>query len=329
MYKLSDIFIGSYPITQFFGANPASYAKFGLKGHNGVDWGLLNGTQIVSGADGTVMETGNDTNGYGIYLKVLHAGCLTIYAHLKELKVKRGDRVVSGQLIGISDNTGNSTGPHLHFGIAPCDASGNKTEYSNGFAGYIDPLGNKVTWDIKKITQPVNPIAPPTTDRRPYWFDLINQVIWALPHEVITDDMVKKWTAEYPSQRDRSGKWDKLCAKAGLSGDTNAVTVDKLYDEIVKQNTIEQENTINRQLEEISRLKDEVIEVEIERDRKDELRAQWYQKYNDVKALYEDEKQHHINDKVSCEKRLANVKTIDKYSVKELLSELGRRLRGK
>lgn len=71
-------------------------------------------------------------------------------------------------------------------------------------------------------------VTQSTMDRRPYWFDLINKVVWNKPYEQVTDSEVNKFVSEYPSQRARSGKWDQLCLKAGLTGDSNAVAVDQL-----------------------------------------------------------------------------------------------------
>jgi len=154
-FKIGDIFIGNYSQTQSFGGNASMYAQFGLKGHNGLDFGTPNGIQIVSTADGWISEIGTDPTGYGNYLKVVHNGYLTIYAHFREVIIKLNEKVVSGQLLGYSDNTGNSTGPHLHFAVAPCDAKGIKTEINNGYSGYIDPNGDRCQWVIKNLTKPV------------------------------------------------------------------------------------------------------------------------------------------------------------------------------
>lgn len=159
-FPLSDIFIGNFPITQTFGVNKASYLKFGLQGHNGVDFGCTTGTQVVSAADGWIKEVGFDGGGYGNYVKIIHQGYLTLYGHLQQAVVHVGDRVIAGQLIGLSDNTGNSSGPHLHFGVAPCDGNGIKTLVSNGFAGYIDPLGNQCVWMLRNYLAPVKPSPP-------------------------------------------------------------------------------------------------------------------------------------------------------------------------
>lgn len=164
-YVLGDIFIGDFPITQRYGEHPAMYnTLYGITGHNGVDWACPSLTPVLSAADGWVSEIGSkelgtfDQAGYGNYIKVVHNGYLTLYAHLNDIQVKKGDRVIAGQLIAHSNNTGNSTGPHLHFGVAPCDGAGVKTEVNNGYSGYIDPLGDRCEWHVKNITAPVTSV---------------------------------------------------------------------------------------------------------------------------------------------------------------------------
>jgi hypothetical protein len=76
----------------------------------------------------------SDPPGFGNYIELYGAGFRTIYAHLKQATVPNGSRVTVGQQIGISDNTGNSSGPHLHFGVKPINPDKN-----NGFLGAIDP----------------------------------------------------------------------------------------------------------------------------------------------------------------------------------------------
>jgi murein DD-endopeptidase MepM/ murein hydrolase activator NlpD len=159
-YQLSDIYIGSFARTQSFGDRRDFYnARFGLQGHNGTDWSCPSMTPILSAADGWVSEKGFDVAGYGNYIKVVHDGYLTLYGHLNDIAVGDKERVVAGQLLGHSDNTGLSDGPHLHFGVAPCDANGIKSETGNGFSGYIDPLGARCEWKITNPTSPVNKSA--------------------------------------------------------------------------------------------------------------------------------------------------------------------------
>lgn len=84
--------------------------------NGGIDWAVPSGTPIKAAQDGAVKEVRNDATGYGTHVRVEHAnGYLTIYAHMQKIDVKVGDTVKAGQVVGKSDNTGNSTGPHLHF----------------------------------------------------------------------------------------------------------------------------------------------------------------------------------------------------------------------
>lgn len=158
-FTLGDIFIGDFPITQQFGEHPEVYsARYNLKGHNGTDFGCPSLTPVLAANDGVVIEAAFDQSGYGRYVKILHEGYFTIYGHLNDVNVAVKDKVVSGQLLGHSNNTGFSTGPHLHFGVAPCDLNGLKTEANNGFSGYIDPMGNRCEWHVKHLTEPVVPM---------------------------------------------------------------------------------------------------------------------------------------------------------------------------
>lgn len=157
-FILGDVYIGNFPETQAFGADYQTYhARYGLSGHNGIDIGCPTMTPVLSAADGWVSEKGFDAGGYGNYIKIVHNGYLTLYGHLNDIAVNLKDQVVSGQLVGHSNNTGMSTGPHLHFGVAPCDGNGIKTEANNGFSGYIDPNGSLCQWEIKNLTAPVVP----------------------------------------------------------------------------------------------------------------------------------------------------------------------------
>lgn len=122
-------------ITQGFGENPQDYAKWGLKGHNGVDFAVPLGSIVKAVDKGTVIEQLNDEDGYGIYIKIKHSWGESLYAHLQEVWVTVGQAVVQGQRIGSTGSTGNSTGPHLHFGmrVDPYDRQ-------DGYSGYTDPL---------------------------------------------------------------------------------------------------------------------------------------------------------------------------------------------
>jgi murein DD-endopeptidase MepM/ murein hydrolase activator NlpD len=83
--------------------------------HAGIDVPAPIGTRIVAADAGTVILAGA-TGGYGNYTCIQHTKALsTCYGHQSRILVRPGDDVRAGQVIGLSGNTGNSTGPHLHF----------------------------------------------------------------------------------------------------------------------------------------------------------------------------------------------------------------------
>ena len=85
--------------------------------HNGIDIGVDTGTPVRAAMDGVVSETGYNSS-FGNYIVLSHhAGWQSLYGHLQSVSVKAGQRLVPGQRIGYSGNTGYSTGPHLHFSV--------------------------------------------------------------------------------------------------------------------------------------------------------------------------------------------------------------------
>lgn len=94
------------------------------KMHAGVDFLLHRGTPVVATANGVVKRTGHIST-YGKYVDVRHeaAGYVTRYAHLSEIgdTIRRGLDVTRGEQIGLSGNTGRSTGPHLHYEVRDLD----------------------------------------------------------------------------------------------------------------------------------------------------------------------------------------------------------------
>ena len=87
--------------------------------HNGIDYKANVGTPVYATADGAVEYAGyNKSSGFGNLIILQHGlGFKTYYAHLSKLKIKSGSYVSKGQLIGLSGNTGTSTGPHLHYEV--------------------------------------------------------------------------------------------------------------------------------------------------------------------------------------------------------------------
>lgn len=85
--------------------------------HNGLDFGAPVGTPVRSTMDGRVVYAGWNDQGYGNLVIVENGPYRTYYAHLSSIPVSVGQQVSAGTVIGLSGNTGNSTGPHLHYEI--------------------------------------------------------------------------------------------------------------------------------------------------------------------------------------------------------------------
>jgi murein DD-endopeptidase MepM/ murein hydrolase activator NlpD len=138
--------VPSVTITQTFGNTPFASANpqvYSGGGHNGIDFSAKVGTSILAAAAGTVLGTGNTDlacNGvsYGKWVLVKHTnGLTTLYAHLSVIQASAGQAVKAGEKIGLSGNTGYSTGPHLHFTVYASDSvhiSG-PTEYKSKVCG--------------------------------------------------------------------------------------------------------------------------------------------------------------------------------------------------
>jgi len=135
-------------ITQYFGNT--KFAKSGAyngKGHNGMDMGTPIGTPVMAVLAGNVRATGNTDAikgcySYGKWILLEHVnGLSTLYAHLSEINVIKGQAIGTGEVIGYSGNTGYSTGPHLHFTVYASDAVKIvRLGDINAWSGYLNPL---------------------------------------------------------------------------------------------------------------------------------------------------------------------------------------------
>ncbi len=86
--------------------------------HTGIDLTAPYGKNVYASGPGKVTHTGYD-RGYGKYLVIDHGtnGFSTLYSHLSEISVKKGEKIYRGSVVGKIGNTGASTAPHLHFEI--------------------------------------------------------------------------------------------------------------------------------------------------------------------------------------------------------------------
>ena len=111
--------------------------------HNGVDFGIKY-SNVFAAKGGRVVGSGdNGKYAYGKWLAIDHGdGLVTLYGHLSVKAVSKGDKVIEGQKIGTSGNTGNSTGPHLHFSVFAAETF--KIVESSYVNGLMIPTGASV-----------------------------------------------------------------------------------------------------------------------------------------------------------------------------------------
>ncbi len=105
------------PIGDRFGMRSHPILKI-RRMHTGIDILVNNGENIYAPGDGIVVKA-NNRSGYGKTIEIDHGhGYTTLYAHLSKLKVKQGQSVKRGDLLGLSGETGSlATGPHLHYEV--------------------------------------------------------------------------------------------------------------------------------------------------------------------------------------------------------------------
>ena len=118
--KLNKPLAGEHEITQVYGENYQRYMeRYNMPGHNGIDYAAPLGTPVYFSERGSVAFKGFDANGYGHYVIADHGDSVqTIYAHLSEASpLPLGGQYSPMDSLGITGNSGWSTGAHLHFGI--------------------------------------------------------------------------------------------------------------------------------------------------------------------------------------------------------------------
>jgi uncharacterized protein YgiM (DUF1202 family) len=150
-------------ITQRFGLRESVY---GADGHMGVDYGCVTGTPIWSVADGIVDKSGTDPGGYGEYVRIWHPALniYTLYGHFSQRKVKVGDTVKQGDTIGLSGNTGNSTGPHLHYEIRLATGKDQWVAVPGMRYSQVDPFAFRHGWLRGVPAEPVKSGTVTVTD---------------------------------------------------------------------------------------------------------------------------------------------------------------------
>jgi murein DD-endopeptidase MepM/ murein hydrolase activator NlpD len=147
------------PIDQqnLFGTSNAMYTALGQKGHPGIDFECPSGTPVYAPCDGDVFYVTDKDGGCGLWIRTpsndpdnLKYNVILWHMYPKDTEgfpyaIPTDGSVTgvkAGQMLGYSDNSGypiESTGPHLHVGLMPCDSTGEAISPTNGYLGCIDP----------------------------------------------------------------------------------------------------------------------------------------------------------------------------------------------
>lgn len=143
-------------LTQGYGNT--GFTSLGYNFHNGIDVAAPAGQPIYAAADGTVATCDTGEAAYGNWCTIKHnieassgTRCVvTLYAHMRSIKVSKGQTVKRGDLVGYEGNTGNTTrllygperGYHLHFTVFDCDGyTVTSGKYSSVYGAYSVPSG--------------------------------------------------------------------------------------------------------------------------------------------------------------------------------------------
>ena len=148
-------------VTQHFGKNPEFYKKFDLPGHEGIDLASPLGSPYYCVAPGTVTRVTDKRldgkpSAYGWHVVVDHgSGYSTLYAHAGEdILVSADDKVLAGQILAHSGNTGNTSGPHLHLTLKKkgFQLAGWPPKYMDPWL-FLEPLFNKIRPPIGDLVE--------------------------------------------------------------------------------------------------------------------------------------------------------------------------------
>ncbi|PEL13805.1 M23 family metallopeptidase [Bacillus sp. AFS017336] len=159
-------------------------------GHTGIDFGFPEGTPIHAIKSGVahVVDYGHKNIGKGVIIK--HSdGSKDIYGHLSEIDIKEGQHIYAGDEIGLTGNTGHSTGAHLHFGMK--DSQGHYIDPSHHINGILSQAKEHHWYDF--LTTAKSVIYNIAVDPKGWlyeqvvkfvegaWIDILQNCIIALP----------------------------------------------------------------------------------------------------------------------------------------------------
>lgn len=213
MIKLHKPFEEDFRISQGFGDNPDAYDWIKdvngnpIKGHNGVDFGY-NGRNDVklfnpfpARHNVVVSKVGWDPQGYGHFLRLWDKTqrFVILMAHCREVHATEWESSGFKEQVAVGDNTGWSTGPHLHLAGYHVDEAGYRQNRDNGFDGYINLMDpREVEW-IDEIKDWKEYFLFDVTKRLPedIFIGLNFDEMYEFPEETSLDSIHREWNSLY------------------------------------------------------------------------------------------------------------------------------------
>ena len=189
-------------ISQKFGEKPAFdpdyYAQWGYPGHPALDIVCPIGTEVYAAHKGWTEPRWNALLGEHVYVNTDDSSVMTRYSHLSRIDVHYGQRVREGERLGLSGNTGWTTGPHLDFALKITGVS--NLEY-NGWLNAEDYLRRKIVTKTSAHIQKIEPwMQQALVDLGTDWVKFVNAPPGPDPMPRIPNKLVRLWTDDIDSQ---------------------------------------------------------------------------------------------------------------------------------
>lgn len=191
------------------------------KYHGGTDFPVALNSPVYSTCDGEVVAVTTLTSSYGKHIKIranVNGDTVYIrYCHLNSFAVSVGEQVVSGQLIGYSGSTGNSTGPHLHYEVRNAN-----DRYGNSSSPNLNPRnflpGTSYTFETIKEPEPTVPPTNATISKNQVWYDLSDTIELTMYANNATSYYLSMFKDGQPivSESIESGHFTMAASKLGI-----------------------------------------------------------------------------------------------------------------
>lgn len=206
----------------------------GYAGHTGVDYAVPIGTTVRAALGGIVSSVRHILTSYGNHIRIQHgSGLETIYGHLSKTLVAVGQKVNAGSVIGKSGNTGNSTGPHLHFEARRNGKFFNPDNLLNGaesqggvfgaIGGFIEGAWKKVNnvtdWAKDKAQAAFDFVKSPNEILKKFMTNAVTGLANKIPGSGMLTDIAKKMPGYIIDKVAGAGKSLASKIKAVFTGD--------------------------------------------------------------------------------------------------------------